>query len=272
MILDIPLFDPELFIIEDVISLNDDEIIKKFTSKANHKSKIFKWDFGDNTPIVITDGRVIYHTYSTPGIYLVGNQACSYSWCCSDWWSPVKYKYVQIRKKEEKERSNMSSLLSTILEDPLFSVKDADFIIENISIKSLNGGINKKFTSLATNATLFRWQFGDTYQNPIIETTENPYYHTFREKGTYPVSHQTCIGPTCCSGWCTKSIDVQPIKDETGQKFIAMMGLSGFLFFIGKEKECKDHKTRKDCIKYGCEWDKEENKCNEKKETRKLKR
>lgn len=84
-----PLFAPldtELFIVEDVNvqSLNN-TITKKFTSKASDNARIFKWDFGDGTQIVETNDRTTYHTYASPGVYIVKHQACSYSWCCGKW-------------------------------------------------------------------------------------------------------------------------------------------------------------------------------------------
>lgn len=106
------------------------------------------------------------------------------------------------------------------------------FTIEEVNIKSLDDGIKKKFTSLATTATSFKWNFGDSY---ALETTENPIYHTYISKGTYTVGHQTCAYVGCCSEWCYKSIDIQlPGKD----KFWAMMGLAGFVFLASEDK-CK---------------------------------
>ena len=75
-------------------------------------------------------------------------------------------------------------------------------------------GIPKMFTSLATNATIFRWRLGDTIENPTIETTSNPYIHIYQTSGTYSVSHQSCYpcpstGTLLCSnGWCTKSLAI----------------------------------------------------------------
>jgi len=93
---------------------------------------------------------------------------------------------------------------------------DEDFFndmyrLNNKKIRKLDDGISKRFTGLATNATIFRWDFGD---GTSIETTENPYIHTFPRSGTYSVSHQSCYPCistgtlTCSSGWCTKSIGV----------------------------------------------------------------
>ncbi len=156
-----------------------------------------------------------------------------------------------------------------------------EFIIEDVNgdtqSQNLNGGVVKKFTSLATTSTIFRWRFGDTNQNPIIETTENPYYHTFREAGTYIISHQSCYPCggqlVCSSGWCTKSITITPPgKDLTG---LAIGGLFGFLLFSGIN--CEDYKTKKECelskekkekehiekmpIKPCCQWIEKEKKC-----------
>src|SRR3972149_7651182 len=81
--------------------------------------------------------------------------------------------------------------------------------------ENYNGHIPKKFTSMATNATIFRWKFGDMHNNPIIETTVNPYIHKFERAGTYLVSHQSCYPCTitgtliCSDGWCTKTIIVE---------------------------------------------------------------
>lgn len=106
------------------------------------------------------------------------------------------------------------------------------FTIEEINIKSLNGGITKKFMSLASTATSFKWDFGDTH---TLETTENPIYHTYVNRGMYTVSHQTCAYTGCCSGLCTQSIDVQPPGRD---KFWTFMGLAGFVFLVSEEK-CK---------------------------------
>lgn len=112
------------------------------------------------------------------------------------------------------------------------------FTIEEINIKLLNGDImewnTKKFMSLASTATSFKWDFGDG--TLILETTENPIYHTYANRGTYTIGHQTCAYTGCCSsGWCYQSIDVQPLGRD---KFWAFMGLAGFVFLASEDK-CK---------------------------------
>lgn len=133
----------------------------------------------------------------------------------------------------------------------------SSFLIEDVQIQSLNGGIKKKFTSLATNATIFRWKFGDE-KNPTIyfETTENPIYHTYKYKGTYTVSHQSCypcipIDALICSvGWCIKTIEVLPPKPP-----IIPLLLFGLLGLIALRKRCDELKTKKECDKYKeCQW------------------
>lgn len=109
-------------------------------------------------------------------------------------------------------------------------ISTPSFTVEEVSVKSLNGGIQKKFTSLASTATSFKWDFGDTH---TLDTTENPIYHTYTAKGTYTVGHQTCAYAGCCSGWCYKSISVQPPGHD---HFLEMMGLAGFLFIVAGEK------------------------------------
>jgi hypothetical protein len=108
--------------------------------------------------------------------------------------------------------------------------------------RTRNSGIPKKFTSLATTSTIFRWKFGDQPGNPTIETTLNPYIHTFSRGGTYSVSHQSCYpcvatGTLVCSnGWCTKLIAVKEL--ELGDSsLVALAGLAG-LFIIIKEDNC----------------------------------
>lgn len=110
------------------------------------------------------------------------------------------------------------------------------FTIEEVNIKSLNGGIQKKFTSMATTATSFKWDFGDSH---TLETAENPIYHTYTTKGIYTIGHQTCAYIGCCSGWCYKSVSVQPPGRD---HFLEMMGIAGFVFVIAKEK-CKKGQT-----------------------------
>lgn len=107
----------------------------------------------------------------------------------------------------------------------------------------------KKFTSMATNATIFRWKFGDQSGNPTIETTLNPYIHRFHGPGTYDVSHQSCYpciqtGTLVCSnGWCTKTIAIIPPSGDDG--LVALAGLAG-LFIIAKSHDCCD--IRKRCM------------------------
>ena len=103
-----------------------------------------------------------------------------------------------------------------------------------------SGQFSKKFTSMATNATIFRWRFGEG-SNPIVETTLNPYIHRFHGPGTYNVSHQSCYPCTltsqlvCSNGWCTKSVTIVSPSDNSA--LIATAGLFG-LFIIAKENNC----------------------------------
>ncbi len=113
------------------------------------------------------------------------------------------------------------------------------------TFRTLDGGVAKKFTSLATNATIFRWKFGDQPGNPTIETTLNPYIHTFYQGGTYNISHQSCYPClstgtlTCSNGWCTKQIEVEEEVEHRNDALIATAGLIG-LFIISKPEECCD--------------------------------
>ena len=111
--------------------------------------------------------------------------------------------------------------------------------------------IPKLFTSLATNATIFRWRFGDQPGNPIIETTVNPYIHIYSHNGTYSVSHQSCYpclatnSLVCSNGWCTKSIEVEKAeKEHEDDSLMALAGLTGFFILI-KGEDCCD--IRKKC-------------------------
>ena len=139
-----------------------------------------------------------------------------------------------------------------------------EFIVESIdtsddtwkffnNIQDLKGiqtlaGIPKKFTSLASNATIFRWKFGDEPGNPIIETTVNPYIHMFQHGGTYNISHQSCYpclstnSLVCSNGWCTKSIKVKKVE-RGADVLVALAGLTG-LFIIIKEENCCDIRKR----------------------------
>lgn len=100
------------FIIEhsDVQPL-DHRIVKKFTSLAKnpipiahiYDPTIFKWDFGDGTPIVETGQRTIYHIYEHPGKYLVKHQACNFC-ACSDW--NMCYKTVKIKHDKDEDNNH----------------------------------------------------------------------------------------------------------------------------------------------------------------------
>lgn len=77
--------------IHDIHNLNDG-LKKKFTSLAKspvtytdiYKPTLFRWDFGDGTPIFETVSKVTHHAYQQPGTYLVRHQACNFC-TCSDW-------------------------------------------------------------------------------------------------------------------------------------------------------------------------------------------
>ena len=109
------------------------------------------------------------------------------------------------------------------------------------------GHLPKKFTSMATNATTFRWKFGDKPGNPIIETTVNPYIHKFKHSGTYQISHQSCyVCPqtgtlTCSTGWCTQTITV---IEEGGMGTLATLGLGGLFLAIAKMENCCELRDR----------------------------
>lgn len=105
------------------------------------------------------------------------------------------------------------------------------------------GTFPKKFTSLATNATIFRWKFGEEPGNPIIETTVNPYIHVFHNAGTFDISHQSCYpclvtnSLICSNGWCTKEIKVTG-EEHKDDSLIALAGLTGFFILIAGENCC----------------------------------
>lgn len=108
----------------------------------------------------------------------------------------------------------------------------------------------KKFTSMATTATIFKWKFGDQHNNPTVETTLNPYIHRFHGPGTYSVSHQSCAPclhmdpPLICSnGWCTKEVIVEEAREHKSDSLIAAAGLFG-LFIIAKSHDCCDIRRR----------------------------
>ncbi len=115
--------------------------------------------------------------------------------------------------------------------------------LDTKEIQTLDEGIKKKFTSLATNSTIFRWRFGDGVE---IETHTNPYIHTYAHVGTYSVSHQSCYPCvqtgtlTCSNGWCTKLIEV--LQVERNWKDFAALSLSG-LFVILSRTSCKKIRT-----------------------------
>lgn len=99
---------------------------------------------------------------------------------------------------------------------------------------------------MATNATIFRWNFGEI-SNQIVETTLNPYIHNFHGPGTYNVSHQSCYPCAstnqlvCSNGWCTKSVII--VSPSDNGVLVATAGLFG-LFIIAKEDNCCKFRDR----------------------------
>ena len=110
-----------------------------------------------------------------------------------------------------------------------------------IQPEDYGGHLPKKFTSMATNATTFRWKFGDKPGNPTIETTVNPYIHRFINPGTYEISHQSCYACpstgtlTCSTGWCTKTITV---IEEHGIGSLVALGIGGLFLAISRGDNC----------------------------------
>ena len=86
----------------------DHRIVKKFTSLAKspittthlYDPTIFKWNFGDGTPIVETSKREIYHIYEHPGKYIVRHQACNFC-ACSNW--DLCYKKITVKQDGKEE-------------------------------------------------------------------------------------------------------------------------------------------------------------------------
>ena len=91
----------------------DHRIVKKFTSLAKnplpeahiYDPTIFKWDFGDGTPIIETSQRTIYHIFEHQGKYLIKHQACNFC-ACSDW--NMCYKTITVKNEEDEEENNHS--------------------------------------------------------------------------------------------------------------------------------------------------------------------
>ncbi len=108
--------------------------------------------------------------------------------------------------------------------------------------KSLGPGIIKKFTSQASIATLYRWNFGD---DVTLETHENPIIHEYERPGTYIVSHQTCYTCrdvlTCSEEWCIKSIDVttprEPLWISSWAPPMMAFGFIGLMIATSKRKK-----------------------------------
>lgn len=140
------------------------------------------------------------------------------------------------------------------------------FTVEDTKIRDLNGGIRKKFTSLANSPatythiydpTIFRWDFGDG--SPIYETSDRVTYRTYSRPGTYIVRHQAC-NFCSCSDWnvCSQSITVVQGYDLSG---LATASIIGFLVFKGTD--CEPRNTKETCeelIDY-CRWVEKEKKC-----------
>lgn len=89
----------------------DSRVVKKFTSLAKnpiptahiYDPTIFRWKFGDNTPMVETSKRTIYHIYEHPGKYTVKHQACNFC-ACSDW--DLCYKQITVKHDDDNNKND----------------------------------------------------------------------------------------------------------------------------------------------------------------------
>lgn len=101
------------FTVEDVskdIQHLNGKIQKQFTSQASSYSVVFKWDFGDGTPILNASQRTILHEYTKPGRYTVKHQACLLDApCCYNNDIPWCLKTITVR--EAPAEAGMSPIL-----------------------------------------------------------------------------------------------------------------------------------------------------------------
>lgn len=89
----------------------DHRIVKKFTSLAKnpipsahiYDPTIFRWDFGDGTPIIEIGQRTIYHIYERPGKYIVRHQACNIC-ICSNW--DLCFKKITVKYEDNDKENN----------------------------------------------------------------------------------------------------------------------------------------------------------------------
>jgi PKD domain len=89
----------------------DNRVVKKFTSLAKnpipsahiYDPTIFRWNFGDGTPMVETSKRTIYHIYEHPGKYIVRHQACNFC-ACSNW--DLCYKQITVKHENDNDNEN----------------------------------------------------------------------------------------------------------------------------------------------------------------------
>lgn len=153
-----------------------------------------------------------------------------------------------------------------------------EYIIEDVHVRDLNGGIKKKFTSLSKSPvtytkiydpTIFRWKFGDETDPDIYtETAERVIHHTYAKPGIYLVQHQACNFCTC-SGWnlCFKEVAVEAPVPTNIVPALVTAGFFGLVLL--PKRKCEDYDTKKKCEKKPkeCQWMDERKKCIKKGKT-----
>ena len=128
--------------------------------------KKFYWDFGDNSPIVVTTSFDTSHTYTVPGRYRVMLISEDIGTC-----NERDTAYVYIRAGNNVAKLDFNAI--------------KDVPCTSISYKFHN-------TSIAVNPSffanqVFEWDFGDGSQ-PVLAALNPPVPHTFPAEGDYVIT------------------------------------------------------------------------------------
>lgn len=139
----------------------------------------WRYDFGDATTLIRTTNTPFYHTYTSPGTFIIKLLTTSNNGCVSD----TGYRSVTVFVKPVALVGTTNNIC----------VRDSVHITDTSSITA----------GVITN---WRYDFGDG--NTLVRNTSTPFYHPYNTAGSFVLSLVTVSDMGCISDTCRRIIIV----------------------------------------------------------------
>jgi gliding motility-associated-like protein len=170
------------------ICASDSVLVSDTSSIASGTITSWRYDFGDATTLVRTTNTPFYHTYNTPGTFIIKLVTVSNNGCISD----TGYRSVTVFAKPVALFGSATGLC----------IRDSVHITDTSSIAI---GV----------IVSWRYDFGDG--NTLVKTNNTSFYHPYNTAGTFVLSLVTVSDRGCVSDTFRRTITVsdKPRADFT---------------------------------------------------------